>query len=80
MSAPTAVGVSVTLPLVALLPLHASLAVQESALVDDQVSVALAPSVIVAGATEMVTVGVGAFTVSVAVLAALPPAPVQVST
>lgn len=48
-------------------------------MVEDQVRAALLPIVIVEGDTEMVTVGAGAFTVSVAVLLALPPAPLQVS-
>jgi hypothetical protein len=78
-SVPTPVGVSVAVPLVDWLPLQAPLAVHAVAFVDDQVSVALAPSVIVVGFTEIVTVGATAFTVRTAVLAALPPGPVQVS-
>jgi len=75
-----AVGVSVAVPLVASLPLHAPLAVHPVAFVEDQVSIALPPRVIVAGFTEIRAVGAaGAFTVSVADWFALPPAPVQVS-
>jgi hypothetical protein len=56
--------------------------VQDVALVDDQVSVALWPTVIEVGDTASVTVGRGgaAVTVKVAVAFALPPAPVQVNT
>ena len=63
-------------------PLHAPLAVHDVALVDDQVTVALWPTVIEVGDTAIVTVGTGgaAATVRVAVAFALPPAPVQVST
>ena len=79
-SVPAAVGVSVAVPLVGSVPLHAPLAVQAVALVEDQVSVALPPSVMVAGSTARVTVGAGAaLTVKVAVPFTLPPAPVQVS-
>jgi hypothetical protein len=74
------VGVSVAVPLVDCAPLHAPLAVHAAAFVDDQVRVALAPSVIVAGFTEIVTVGAaGAPTATVADALALPPFPVQLS-
>ena len=70
-------------PLVAVAPAHAPEAVQVSALVDDHVSVELAPLAIVCGLAVIVTVGgVGggeALTVTVADCTALPPAPVQVS-
>jgi hypothetical protein len=54
--------------------------VQDVALVDDQVTVALWPTVIEVGATAMVTVGAGAVTVNTAVACAVPPTPVHVST
>jgi hypothetical protein len=72
--------VTLKVPLVASVPLHDPLAAQDVALVDDQVSVALCPTVIEVGVTAMVTVGTGAVTVKVAVAFALPPAPLQVST
>ena len=59
-------------------PLHAPPAVQEVAFVDDHVSVALEPNVREVGLTEMLTVGAGALTVSVADALPLPPAPVHV--
>ena len=79
---PLELGVTLKVPLVASVPLHAPLAVQEVALVDDQVSVALWPTVIEVGDTAIVTVGTGggAVTVKEAVAFALPPAPVQVNT
>jgi hypothetical protein len=48
-------------------------------LVDDQVSVELAPLLIALGPTLSVTVGAAGFTLTVADCTALPPAPVQVS-
>jgi hypothetical protein len=74
--------VTLKVPLVASAPLHVPLAVQDVASVDDQVTVALWPTVIEVGDTAIVTVGRGggAVTVKVAVAFALPPAPVQVST
>jgi hypothetical protein len=72
--------VTLKVPLAASAPLHAPLAVQEVALVDDHVTVALCPTVIEVGATAMVTVGMGAVTAKAAVACAVPPAPVQVST
>jgi hypothetical protein len=78
-SLPTAVGVSVAVPLVASVPLQAPLAVHDVALVDDHVSVALEPRMIGLGDTAIVTVGAaGALTVSVAEALPLPPLPVQV--
>ena len=68
-------------PLVAREPLHAPLAVQLVAFVEDQVSVDDPPLVTEAGDALMVTVGGGgaAVTVTVADWLALPPVPVQVS-
>jgi hypothetical protein len=66
-------------PLVGLAPLQLPLAVQEVALVADQVSVELLPDVMALGPALRVTVGAGVETVTVAVCAALPPGPVQVS-
>ena len=71
------------LPEVALLPDHAPEAVQELALVDDQVSVEDAPLATEAGFAESVTVGTGGGggvpdTVTVADALELPPVPVQV--
>ena len=54
-----AAGVSVVVPLVASVPLHAPLAVHEVAFVEVHVRVVLAPSVIAAGFAERVTVGLG---------------------
>jgi hypothetical protein len=64
-------------PLVALAPDQAPEAVQPVASVDDQLSVELAPLAMVCGVAEIVTVGAGAFTVTVADCEALPPVPVQ---
>jgi hypothetical protein len=77
---PAALGVTTMVPLVACVPVHAPLAVQEVALVEDQVSVALCPTMIEVGLTVRVTVGAGvaAVTVKAADALALPPAPVQV--
>ena len=70
-------------PLNASLPLQAPEAVHEVALLDDQVTVELPPLATLVGVAPIVTVGaggeVGADTVTVADLAAEPPAPVQVS-
>ena len=54
------------LPLVALAPVQPPEAVQLVALVELQVSVEDAPLAIEAGAAEIVTVGAGGFTVTVA--------------
>ncbi len=78
MSVPAAAGFTARLPDVASLPVHAPLAVQAVALVDDQLSVALLPRVIDVGETASVTVGAGACTVSTAEALLLPPVPVQV--
>ena len=45
------------MPLIASVPVQAPLAVQEVALLEDQVSVAHCPSVILVGAAVIVTVG-----------------------
>ena len=75
-----AVGISVAVPPVACVPVHPPLAVQLVALVDDHVSVALDPKVMLVGETASDTVGAAiAFTVKVAPEVALPPAPAQVS-
>jgi hypothetical protein len=79
-SVPVADGVTDSVPLIACAPLHAPLAVHDVALVDDHVSVALDPSVMLDGETEIVTVGAeGAFTVSVAEALPVPPLPVHVN-
>jgi hypothetical protein len=75
---PSVEGVTDMLPEVASAPLQAPLAVQDTAFVDVQVSVEGCPSVRLLGLAERLTVG-AAVTVTVAVLATVPPAPVQVS-
>ena len=67
-----------TEPLAGSLPDHAPEAVQEVALVEDQVSVAALPLATVLGLALSVRVGAGEVTVTVADCAALPPVPVQV--
>ena len=65
-------------PVRGLLPDHAPEAVQEVALVEDQVKVALLPLLTVLGLALMVTVAVGfGLTVTVVDWAAVPPVPVQ---
>jgi hypothetical protein len=65
-------------PLRAWLPDHAPLALQAVALVDDQVSKALAPLSTVLGFALKLTVTVGlGLTVTVADCAAVPPAPMH---
>jgi hypothetical protein len=66
-------------PLIVLLPDQPPEAVQAVVLVDDQVSVVVAPLLTVLGAAERLTVGAGVLTDTVADCVALPPAPVQVS-
>jgi hypothetical protein len=67
-------------PLVALAPDHAPLAVHEVALVEDQVSVEAPPLATLAGVAVSVTVGTAApVTVTVAERLTLPPTPVQAS-
>jgi hypothetical protein len=71
--------VTIIVPLVFRAPLQPLLAVQLVAFVDDQLSVALCPSVMVVGVTEMCTVGGGGLvTVKVTVATKPPPAPLQV--
>ena len=66
-------------PLVARDPSQPPEAVQEVALVEDQVSVVLAPVCTVLGLAARFTVGIALVTDTVAECVALPPAPVQVS-
>jgi hypothetical protein len=74
------VSVEVVLePLVGSLPVQPPEAVQEVALVDDQVSVVMAPLATVLGLAEKVTAGSGVVTETVVACTALPPDPVQVS-
>jgi hypothetical protein len=64
-------------PVAALAPDHAPEAVQDVALVADQVSVELLPLATVLGFAEKLTVGAGVVTETVADCVALPPLPVQ---
>ena len=66
-------------PVTALAPTQAPEAVQPVALVADQLRVALLPLVMALGPTLKMTVGVGDLIDTVAVWAAVPPGPVQVS-
>jgi hypothetical protein len=66
-------------PPVALLPDQAPDAVQDDALVLDQVSVEAAPLTTVLGLAVNFTTGAGLLTETVADCAALPPLPLQVS-
>ena len=66
-------------PLVAWAPDQAPEAAHEVALVEDHVSVELAPLAMVLGLALRLTVGAGGVTDTVADCDALPPAPVQVS-
>jgi hypothetical protein len=66
-------------PLVASDPLQPPEAVQELALVDDQLKVEVALLCTVLGFAESVTVGAGEVTETVTDCEALPPAPVQAS-
>jgi hypothetical protein len=61
------------------LPFQPPEAVQEVALVDDQLNVEALPLATVLGLSVSVTVGAGAVTDTVADCVALPPVPVQVS-
>ena len=65
-------------PLTGLLPVHPPEAVQEVALVADQVRVELLPLITELGLALRLIVGAGDFTDTVADWAALPPAPEQV--
>jgi hypothetical protein len=75
---PAALGATFKVPLVFWVPLQAPLAAQEVAFVEDQVRVALSPTVIEVGLIARVTVGRAALTVNSADACALPPAPLQV--
>ena len=66
-------------PLTALAPDQAPEAVQEVALVDDQVKVEPLPLATVLGFADSVTVGAGGVTETVTDWVAVPPAPVQVN-
>lgn len=66
-------------PVVALAPDQAPDAVQDVALVADQLKVELPPLATVLGLAKKVTVGTGCVTDTVADCAALPPVPVQFS-
>jgi len=66
-------------PLVALVPAQAPEAVQDVALVADQVKVELLPLATVLGLAAKLTVGAGEVTDTVADWAALPPLPLQVN-
>ena len=66
-------------PAVASEPLQPPEAVQEVALVDDQVRAEAAPLLTVAGLAVRVTAGAGVVTETVADCTALPPVPVQLS-
>lgn len=66
-------------PVTLLLPDQAPEALHEVALVEDQLSVALAPLFTALGPTLTMTVGAAGFTDTVADCAALPPGPVQVN-
>ena len=78
-----AVGVTICVPDVGFVPVQPTLPVQVVALVETQVSVAELPATIDDGSAEIETVGIfggGTLpTVTVTVLFALPPVPVQVS-
>ena len=64
-------------PLTGLVPVQAPEAVQEVALLDDQVRVDALPLVTVLGAADKLTVGAGVVTETVADWLALPPLPEQ---
>lgn len=71
-------GITDSLPLVDSGPDQLPLAVHDVAFVEDHESVELAPSEMEVGSTEILTVGAGGvFTVRVAELLPVPPAPVQ---
>lgn len=67
-------------PVAALAPDQAPEAMQDVALVADQVSMALLPLATVLGPADRVTVGAGVVTETVADWVALPPLPVQLRT
>ena len=64
-------------PVADLAPDHAPDAIQDVALVADQVSMALLPLATVLGPADKLTVGAGVVTDTVADWAAVPPVPVQ---
>jgi hypothetical protein len=66
-------------PLIPFVPDQAPEAVQDVALVADQVRVELPPLVTVLGLADRLIVGTGWVTVTVTACVALPPEPVQVS-
>ncbi len=66
-------------PLVASVPVQPPEAVQEVALVELHVRVALLPETTLVGLTLKLTVGAGVVTVTLADAEPLPPVPVQVS-
>ena len=66
-------------PLMDSAPLQPPEAMQLLAWAEDQVSTDVAPLAMVLGLALKLTVGAGVVTVTVAVCAALPPAPVQLS-
>jgi hypothetical protein len=66
-------------PLVASLPFQPPEALQEVALLEDQVKVDLPPLLTVVGFALNVTVGAAFATATVAVCEAVPPLPIQVS-
>ena len=77
---PTVVSVPVEVdPEVFCAPVHAPVAVQLVALVDDQVSVLAFPDTTVVGLAARVTVGGGLVTVTVVDCVAVPPEPVQLN-
>src|ERR1700722_11766487 len=78
MLVPICEGLTLCVPLVAFVPLQALLAVQVVTLVEDHVSVAFWPRVMLVGLTVSVTVGGGASTETVADAVAEPSVPVQV--
>jgi hypothetical protein len=77
-AAPTAAGVTLSVPLPDFAPLQASLAVQAVELVEDHVRVVGDPITTEVGLAAIVTVGSG-FTVTAVEAFATPPSPVHVS-
>ncbi len=73
------VGLTLCVPLTASVPDHPPLAVQEVALVLDQVRIELLPEAIVVGLAVSVAVGAGAIVTVALTGAVVPPAPEQVN-
>ncbi len=73
------VGLTLCVPLTASVPDQPPLAVQEVALVLDQVRIELLPEAIVVGLAVSVAVGVGAIVTVALTGAVVPPAPEQVN-